>query len=275
MSTRPILPSRVSSSGPPAASVGRMILAPVILCFRRLNIPLPTNLPTSPSHLWAPLSVSLAAAVQRFDRSTDPRNTFKRVRDAKLGIFDIIPLAIMATAAGCNLYIMAAPIAFKLFLVVAYMTTAIIPFTGQFVWPATPVFSWLLTFFSARYIPSDIRPRIHVALLPALESVLYGANISDLQTRFTHPILDVLSWLPYGLLHFSVPFVVAFTLWAAGPRGAIQYFGKAFGWMNFTGVVTQLVFPCAAPCTSKSLLLLGGSLMRRVRDHPRPHARRL
>lgn len=250
MSARPILPSRSSNPGPPAASVGRMILAPIILCFRRLNIPLPTNLPTSPSHLWAPLSVSIFAAIQRFDRSVDPRDTFKRLQAAKVGLLDWVPYIFMAICALANLHIMAAPLLFKLFLLTAYTVGLLIPFTGQFVFPATPVFAWLITFFCARYIPAESRPRIHVALLPALESVLYGANISDLQTRYTHPIFDVLAWLPYGLLHFTVPFVVAFTLWATGPRGAIQYFGKAFGWMNLLGVVTQLVFPCAAPCKS-------------------------
>ncbi|EEB89410.1 hypothetical protein MPER_12493, partial [Moniliophthora perniciosa FA553] len=35
-------------------------------------------------------------------------------------------------------------------------------------------------------------------LLPTLEFVPYGANISDILTRYTHPILDILAWLPYG-----------------------------------------------------------------------------
>jgi hypothetical protein len=34
-----------------------------------------------------------------------------------------------------------------------------------------------------------------------LESILYGANISDLLTRATNPFLDVLAWLPYGVIH--------------------------------------------------------------------------
>jgi hypothetical protein len=34
---------------------------------------------------------------------------------------------------------------------------------------------------------------------------LYGANISDLLTRATNPFLDVLAWLPYGVIHFVAP----------------------------------------------------------------------
>jgi hypothetical protein len=103
-------------------------------------------------------------------------------------------------------------------------------------------------FFCARYVPTSSRPGIHVALLPALESVMYGANISDLQTRFTHPLLDILAWLPYGVLHFALPGVVAIFLWVFGPRGSAQFWGKAFGFMNLFGVITQILLPCSAPC---------------------------
>ncbi|KAJ9111073.1 hypothetical protein QFC19_001271 [Naganishia cerealis] len=78
-------------------------------------------------------------------------------------------------------------------------------------------------------------------------SVLYGANISDILTRYTHPVLDILAWLPYGVMHFVIPFVLAAVLWVFGPKGAVQYFGKAFGFMNLFGVLVQLFFPCAAP----------------------------
>ncbi|KAJ7912527.1 hypothetical protein B0H13DRAFT_2007083 [Mycena leptocephala] len=91
----------------------------------------------------------------------------------------------------------------------------------------SPVFAWLLEYFTSRFIPKTWRPDISVALLPALESVLYGANISDILTRFTHPILDFVAWMPYGLLHFVLPFVVAAFVWLFRPK--------------------ELVFPCAAP----------------------------
>ena len=41
----------------------------------------------------------------------------------------------------------------------------------------------------------------------------FGANILDLLARYTHPILDVIAWLPYGVGHFTVPFIVTIFLW--------------------------------------------------------------
>ena len=104
-----------------------------------------------------------------------------------------------------------------LLLASAYTLALLLPITSQFVLPATPIFSWLLCFFSSRYIPTSIRPHIWVTVLPTLESVLYGANISDILTRYTHPALDILAWLPYGLLHFVVPFVIAAVLFVFAP----------------------------------------------------------
>jgi hypothetical protein len=37
-------------------------------------------------------------------------------------------------------------------------------------------------------------------------------------TRATNPFLDVLAWLPYGVIHFVAPFVVAALLWIPRPR---------------------------------------------------------
>ena len=145
------------------------------------------------------------------------------------------------------------PFPIKLVIPLAYTVSLLLPITSQFTLPATSIFTWLTLFFAARFIPAESRPRIHVNLLPALEAVLYGANISDLQTRYTNAGLDILAWLPYGVLHFSLPFVVATILWVAGPRGAIRYWAQAFGWMNLVGVMVQILLPCAAPCESGPL----------------------
>jgi len=135
----------------------------------------------------------------------------------------------------------------KLGIPIIYTIALLIPFTSQFFVPATPVFTWVLTYFTSRFIPVSWRPDISVALLPALESVLYGANISDILTRFTHPILDVIAWLPYGVIHFVFPFVVAAFVWLFRPKEVLHLWASVFGWMNLTGVVIQILFPCAAP----------------------------
>ena len=255
MSTRPAMSNRTSSG--PTASVPRMIMTPFIRVLRMLNLPIPTNIPTSPSHLLTPLVLSVTAALQRLDLSRDPRKTIQKMAAHKFTISNTIPLVSMATASIYSLYMMNTPSIpiLKYFIVITWATASMLPVTGQFVWPASPIFAWLVTFFCARYIPASHRPKIHVNLLPALESVMYGANISDLQTRFTYPLLDVIAWLPYGVLHFAIPFIIAAVLWVFGPKGSIQYWGKAFGIMNLCGVVTQILLPCSAPCKFPFLFL--------------------
>lgn len=144
---------------------------------------------------------------------------------------------------------MAQPFLFKVFLVTVYTLGLLIPFTGQFVLPATPIFTWLVLFYSSQFIPRDYRPHIWVSVLPTLESVLYGANISDILTRFTNPVLDIVAWIPYGVLHFAIPFVVAAFLFVFSPPGAVKFWGAAFGYVNIVGVMIQILFPCAPPCT--------------------------
>ncbi|KAK4683855.1 hypothetical protein P7C73_g6360, partial [Tremellales sp. Uapishka_1] len=222
-----------------------MILSPLSRLFRRLSIPLPNV--SSPTSLLTPLVLHLTAAVQRLDLSTDPRKSLHKLSQVQWTPASALPYAFMAACALFSLFMMQVSIVFKLFLAGTYAAAILLPITSQFVLPATPIFAWLITFFSARFIPSAHRPGIHVALLPALESVLYGANISDLLTRFTNPVLDVVAWVPYGVLHYILPFVVAAVLWVFGPKHAVQYWGNAFGWMNLFGVLTQILFPCAAP----------------------------
>lgn len=113
-----------------------------------------------------------------------------------------------------SLSVMAHPLLFKIFLVTVYTAALLVPFTSQFVLPATPIFSWLLFFYSSQFIPKSYRPHIWVSVLPTLESVLYGANISDLLTRWTNPFLDIMAWVPYGVVHFVAPFVVAALLFS-------------------------------------------------------------
>lgn len=37
--------------------------------------------------------------------------------------------------------------------------------------------------------------------------------------------------------------------------GAVKFFAKVFGWMNFVGVTIQCLFPCAPPCKSALISL--------------------
>jgi hypothetical protein len=98
------------------------------------------------------------------------------------------------------------------------------------------------------FIPAEWRPDISVRMLPAVESILYGANLSNILSKHTSPLLDVFAWLPYGIIHFGAPVVCAGILFLFGPPGTLPVFARSFGYMSLTGVLIQLLFPCSPPC---------------------------
>lgn len=185
------------------------------------------------------------AAVGRMDKSLSPWDTINRIRQHKFTLSDTSYLC-QAINAIFWLSFIPSPLA-KLGIPFAYTIVVLIPFTSQFFFRATPIFSWLITYFPSRYLPVAWRPEISVAMLPALESILYGANISDILTRFTHPILDIMAWLPYGVVHFSFPFFVAAFCWLFRRKEVLHLWARMFGFMNLLGVFVQILVPCAAP----------------------------
>ncbi|KAI0045931.1 PAP2-domain-containing protein [Auriscalpium vulgare] len=186
------------------------------------------------------------AAVGRLDKSLNPRDSLVRLQKHSFTPSDSIYL-FHALNAAFWLSVMKAPALLKLGIPVAHITVLLIPFTSQFFLPALPVTSWVMCYFSSQFIPHKHRPGISVSVLPTLESVLYGANISDLLTRYTHPVLDIMAWLPYGLMHFILPFVVAIFLWLFRQKEVLHLWARAFGYMNFIGVAVQILFPCSSP----------------------------
>lgn len=135
----------------------------------------------------------------------------------------------------------------KLLLAGLIVLGCFLPTTSKIAVPALPVITWLILFYSCRYIPREWRPRIYVRILPAMETVLYGGNLSEILSEKQHWALDVLAWLPYGIIHFSSPFVIAFLSFWFGKPGTLPAFASAFGWLNIIGVITQLSFPTAPP----------------------------
>ncbi len=189
---------------------------------RRISrvIPLPMGSPSVPT--WEGLKASIGPyvyqAVNRLTFSLQPSLTIQRLRRHQFSwrkeghyIFCLI-LSIINLA-----YISSPPPVIKIIIVCLYTTALLVPLTSQFFLPATPIFTWLLLFWSAKYFALALRPHIWVSVLPTLESVLYGANISDILTRYTNPALDILAWLPYGIVHFAAPFIVAILLFIFGP----------------------------------------------------------
>ncbi|KIJ06452.1 hypothetical protein PAXINDRAFT_103365 [Paxillus involutus ATCC 200175] len=111
------------------------------------------------------------AAAGRLDKSLSPSDTIARlqahtfVKSDAIYIFHIILALFWLTIMGVPSF------PSKLLIPILYTTALLIPFTSQFFLPATPIFAWLLAFYTNRFIPSDLRPAVHVVLLPTLESV--------------------------------------------------------------------------------------------------------
>ncbi|KAF8151665.1 hypothetical protein B0H34DRAFT_728514 [Crassisporium funariophilum] len=193
------------------------------------------------------LAHAVVSGYGRLDKSFSPSVTIARVRAHHFTGADTIYLFHLSLAIFWLTLLQDPPYPSKLLIPALYALALLLPITSQFFLPATPVFAWILTWYTSRFLPEAWRPAISVSLLPTLESVLYGANISDILTRFTHPLLDILAWLPYGVVHFTFPFVVALFLWLFRPKETVYLWARTFGYMNLLGVAIQIVLPCSAP----------------------------
>ncbi|SPO01185.1 related to aureobasidin-resistance protein [Cephalotrichum gorgonifer] len=162
-----------------------------------------------------------------------------------------VPLDLQYVALACvalfSLYL--APLAplFKLLGAMGGLLLGLMPITRQFFWPGMTIWVYLMYFFSSRFIPSEYRPHIWVRVLPALENVLYGANLSNILSAHTFSALDIIAWIPYGILHFALPAICVGILFLFAAPGSGPIFAWAFGWMNVIGVTIQLLFPCTPP----------------------------
>lgn len=127
------------------------------------------------------------------------------------------------------------------------LTLCTIPATSQFFLNFLPTGTWLILFYSCRYIPPAWRPSIFVRVLPGLENIFYGGNLSAVLASKTNTFLDILAWIPYGLVHFGAPFVVSLICFLFGPPYLLRCFMFAFGYMNIIGLIIQICFPNAPP----------------------------
>ncbi|KAF5319320.1 hypothetical protein D9619_008657 [Psilocybe cf. subviscida] len=193
------------------------------------------------------VALAAIAGVGRLDKQLSPLVTIQRVQAHRFTLWDSVYLFHFSLATLWFTLMTEPAYPTKLAIPFLYAVALLIPLTSQFFFPAMPVLSWVLCWYSSRFIPPSWRPTIHVSLLPTLESVLYGANISDVLTRWTHPILDILAWLPYGVVHFTCPAVIAIFLWLFRTKETLHLWSRTFGYMNLVGVLIQLVLPCAAP----------------------------
>jgi len=187
------------------------------------------------------------SSIASLKTSFSPADTIKALRTHQWSYYDAQYL-FLAVLGIFSLSVIQSPgPILKTLVATLLITSLIIPITRQFFLPFLPIAGWLVLFYAAQFIPSDWRPPIWVRVLPALENILYGANLSNILSAHKNSLLDVLAWLPYGLMHFGAPFVCSGLMFIFGPPGTVPVFAKAFGYMNITGVLIQIFFPCSPP----------------------------
>ncbi|PSK56900.1 hypothetical protein B9Z65_6524 [Elsinoe australis] len=190
---------------------------------------------------------SLTSSVTSLQTSFNPADTLKSLRTHHWSYYDAQYLLI-AVVGIFSLCVIQSPGPLAKFAVATLlMTSLVLPITRQFFLPFLPVATWLIFFYACGFIGGEYRPPIWVRVLPALENILYGANLSNILSAHKATVLDVLAWLPYGVTHFGAPVVCAALIFMFGPPGSTPVFARAFGYMNLTGVMIQLAFPCAPP----------------------------
>ncbi|ORX79193.1 PAP2-domain-containing protein [Anaeromyces robustus] len=108
-----------------------------------------------------------------------------------------------------------------------------------------PIIIWVLLFSSAKDIPMDWRRPIDVDTLYNLENKL--GLISFYFYKNENVFLDLLAWLPYGIVHYIMPVIVGIYLLLYYKPGFTSAYLFFFGTMNTLGVITQLCWPTAPP----------------------------
>lgn len=189
--------------------------------------------------------------VTRLQTSFNVLESITALRSRRWRIYDLQYLVLFGYIIFSLSILPPAPL-IKTGALVALSVLLLMPITSQFFVPSLPIWTYLLYFFSSRFIAPEYRPHIWVKVLPALENVLYGANLSNILSAHTHPILDIVAWIPYGIGHFALPAVCSAVIFLFAAPGSTPVFARAFGYMCMLGVTIQLIFPCTPPWYEKA-----------------------
>lgn len=192
------------------------------------------------------LAMPAKSNVAAIQRSFNPADGLRALRRHRWNVYDI-QHAITAVFVVFSFVIAPIPIYIDIAVVAGYALLLLMPATRQFFLPSLPIWTYLFYFFASRFIPVEYRPHIWVKVLPALENVLYGANLSNILSAHTHPVLDLLAWIPYGLGHFGAPLICSVLLFFFAAPQTTPVFARCFGYLALVGVTTQLIFPCTPP----------------------------
>ncbi|EPY54172.1 inositol phosphorylceramide synthase Aur1 [Schizosaccharomyces cryophilus OY26] len=183
----------------------------------------------------------------RLETSLNPMDTFRLLKNTKWSWIHLQYVILFGVLAFCFAVVQFPGFWGKIGFSILLGTALTVPLTRQIFFPAIVIITWAILFYSCRFVPERWRPPIWVRVLPTLENILYGSNLSNILSKSTHSILDVLAWLPYGVVHYSAPIVISFILFIFAPPGTLPVWARTFGYMNLIGVLIQMIFPCSPP----------------------------
>ncbi|PGH21555.1 hypothetical protein AJ80_03115 [Polytolypa hystricis UAMH7299] len=191
--------------------------------------------------------VSPSSSITSLKTSFSPLDTLKSLQAHRWTLYDGQYLLLLSMGVFSLCVIESPGPLVKALISLALGTALLLPVTSQFFLPFLPTIFWLIFFYACQFIPSSWRPPIWVRVLPALENILYGANLSNILSAQQNTVLDILAWIPYGVTHFGAPAVCSLILFFFGPPGMTPIFARSFGYMNIIGVMIQFLFPCSPP----------------------------
>ncbi|KAI9841377.1 MAG: Aureobasidin resistance protein Aur1 [Thelocarpon superellum] len=190
---------------------------------------------------------SPASSLTAIETSFSPADTLRALRMHRWSYYDGQYLLLLIIAVFSLSVIQTPGPIVKTLVATLLMGSLVFPITRQFFLPFLPIATWLIFFLACGFVSSDYRPPIWVRVLPALENIFYGANLSNILSAHQSVVLDVLAWLPYGIVHFAAPFLCSAVTFVFGPPGSVPVFARSFGYMNLIGVTIQMLFPCSPP----------------------------
>lgn len=188
-----------------------------------------------------------STTVADLNLSLDIKESLKKIQEYEFTKLEILHYSFLAVIFLIDLLFLPFHFILKIAFLTGFALLILLPITSQFFLNALPIVCWLLLFAITNKIPTKIRPPISVFTLPAIETIFYGDNLSEVLAASTYPFLDILAWLPYGMIHFALPFVLAGLLFLFGPPTCLRSYAFAFGYMNLFGVMIQILFPAAPP----------------------------
>ncbi|KAF8458223.1 hypothetical protein BDZ91DRAFT_666153 [Kalaharituber pfeilii] len=190
---------------------------------------------------------SPASYLASLQTSWSPKDTIRALRSHRWSLYDGQYLILIIIGIFCLSIIEFPGPLIKTAIATLLMVSLLLPITRQFFLPFLPIVAWLVLFYACRFIPVEYRPPIWVRVLPALENIVYGANLSNILSAHKNTALDILAWLPYGIIHFAAPFLTGIALFVFAAPGTVATYSRSFGYLNIIGVVIQIIFPCAPP----------------------------